>query len=144
MIYILYHMPTTQSKIMFHYHIFKSLYPFLSPTPFPLVTTILLSVSMSFCLFFLFVHLFFSALYPTYEQNHMVLSVFCPTYFSRSIYVVSKAVFHLFLWLNSIRLHASTTSSLSNLLLKETSIYFHVLATMKNAAMYIRVRMSLQ
>ena len=42
--------PTTQSQIIFQHHIFGSLHPSF-PTSFFLVTTILLSVSMSFCLF---------------------------------------------------------------------------------------------
>ena len=66
-------MLTTQSQISFFHPIFDPLYfPLFPPfcPLFPLVITILVSVSMSVC--FLFVHLLFSVLYPTYEWNDMV------------------------------------------------------------------------
>ena len=65
--------PTTQNQVNFHYHIFDPLYLLVPPTPFPLVTIILLSVSKRFCLFFFFVYLLLLLLYPTYEWNYMVL-----------------------------------------------------------------------
>ena len=43
--------PTTQSQIFFCHHIFGPLYPLLPSSPFPLVTTILLFVSVSVYLF---------------------------------------------------------------------------------------------
>ena len=71
---------TTQSQISFHCHIFGPLYPLLPSQPLPLFTTIPLSLSTRFCLFFLFVHLLLSVLYLTYGWNHMVLDFFCLTY----------------------------------------------------------------
>ena len=58
--------------------------PFTTPTSFPLVTITLLSVSMSVCFFFLFVHLLLSVLYPTDEWNHMyILILSFQTYLAR-------------------------------------------------------------
>ena len=61
---------TTQSQVSFSHYIFDSFYPFLPsfyPPPFPVVTTILLSVCQ--LSFVLFIHSLLSVLYPTYEWN---------------------------------------------------------------------------
>lgn len=65
---------------LFHHHIFgPSLASSVSPLPaFPLLTTIVLSVTMSFCLFLC---LWFSVLYPMHEWNHMIFYFFQLTYF---------------------------------------------------------------
>ena len=52
------------------------------PLPSPLLTTVLLSVSVSFCCVCLYCLFVLSLLYPTYEQNHMVLNFFCLTDFA--------------------------------------------------------------
>ena len=62
----------------------SSHFPF--PFPFPRATTMLLSESVGFCLFVLFVHLLLTVLYPTYEFNHMVLDFLCLTYFICTIF----------------------------------------------------------
>ena len=87
--------------------------------PSPLVTTIPLSVSMNFCLFFLFVHLLLSALYPTYEWNHMAPNFLSDWphlawYSQDPSTLVQMWVPHLFLWLSSIPLYICTTSSSFN------------------------------
>ena len=45
---VLHCVSATQRQIVFCHHMFDPLYPLLFPPPFPLVTAILLSVSMSF------------------------------------------------------------------------------------------------
>ena len=67
-----------QLSIVFYVHNPKSSLssPFTPPL-YPLVTIILLSVSMSFCLFVLLISLLLSILYTAYERNHMAL--FCLT-----------------------------------------------------------------
>ena len=85
MISILYCVPTTQSQIIFCHHIFGPLYPLLPPTPFPLVSTILFSVSMSF-----------SFTSHISVKSHMVLSFFWLILLSitvlRSIHVANGSI----------------------------------------------------
>ena len=103
--------------------------PLLSPSP--LVTTTLLSVSVSYSLFFvLFVRLLLSVSYPTYEWNHVV-PAFCVLLTSLSrilgysqgpFLLLQVTAFHLFWWLSSIPLYICTTASLSNHLPRNTLV----------------------
>ena len=102
--------PTTPSQIFFRHHVFDPLYPLPPPpTPFSLVTTLLMSASMSFiCFSALFTCCF--QFYIPHEWNHMVLNffyvLFCLAWYSRHPSVLLwMAVFHLFLWLSSIPLY---------------------------------------
>ena len=86
--------------------------------PFPLVTTVLFSVSMSFCLSVLFLHSLPSVLYPTWVQSHgswhFLSDLFLfMWYFRGPSMLLQVAVFHLFLWLSSIPLNICTTPFLS-------------------------------
>ena len=81
-----------------HQHIFDLLYPLLPQLPFPLVTTILLSVSISFCLFsFLFI-CFFQFCIPHMSKiiwflTFSVWLILLSMLFSRSSHIVwSKAL----------------------------------------------------
>ena len=97
MVCILSCVPITQSQspVIFHHHMFDPLYPLLPPTPFPLVTTILLSGSLRFCLF-----LFHLLLYLTYEWDHTVLDFFflisLSMIFSRFIRVANGGISSFF------------------------------------------------
>ena len=97
-------------------------WPLLLPsTPFPLVTTILLSVSMSFCLFFLLVHLLLSVLYSTCGWNHMVLDIFHLTYFSLHDILKIHPCCHKWKYFIFSYGWVGFQYSLSNLLFKDTS-----------------------
>ena len=119
------------------------------PPGFPMVTTLLLPLSMSFCLFaFLVSHLLLSVLYPTYEWSHMVLNflsdLFCFAWYSQVPSMLSQmAVLYLFLWLSS------SPSYMYHVPFIRSSIEghfdcFHVLATMNNAAVNLGLHISLQ
>lgn len=95
-----------------------------SPNPFPLATTIPLSVSMGFCSFAFFVHLWFSVVCPTYDRDHVI----CWCFLSRSIYCHKwqHSVFS-YGWVVFRCIHVAQSSS--SHLSKGTSWgYFHVLA----------------
>ena len=81
---------TTSSQVSFHHHLF-SLYPLLPPpTLFPLVITILVSVSMRFP--FLNPFTFFTQLCSPHSDS--CLSVFC-IYKSVSILFILFITFHM-------------------------------------------------
>ena len=66
--------PTTH-QIIFCHHTFDPFYPFYCPIPFPLLTTLLLSVSVSFSLLIFLVCSFIAvSLYSICAWNNMVLS----------------------------------------------------------------------
>ena len=116
------------SSMIHHLYIISCAHPPKSNhPPSPCIwLSVLLSGSVGVCLFFSSVHLLLSVLYPIYEWNHMVLSIFLFDLFLLAWYsqdpsmLSQMAVFHLFLWLSSIPLYICTTSPLSNHLLKDT------------------------
>lgn len=105
---------------------------YYSPVFFPLVITILLSVSVSFCFI------------TTYEWNHMVLCfiavISLSIIFSRPIHVVAK---DSFLWLSNIHL-IHVLQLLYPIIYRRmvVLIVFYVLATVHNVAMNIGVHIS--
>ena len=93
MINDLYCVPTTQGQIIFCHHICGPLCPFLLPQPLP-------SGNHHTA-----VYVYVSVLYPTYEWNPVVPSVFWLfhlAYYSQGPLMLSqRAVFYLFCWLSS-------------------------------------------
>ena len=120
---------------------------YIAPLPFTLVPTILLSVSMSFCLSCLFICWFWFYIPHVSEITWLLIFSTClillSIMFSRSIHVVLQmAAFHLSLWLSSIPLYMYRTFFI------QSSIKGHfgclrVVATV-NAAVNRGVHVSLQ
>ena len=104
------------SQSIFHHHTLDSLYPLLRSTPFPLVTTISLSASVSFCLFFSFICCF--QVYILHMSGAGYSQI--PSMFSQ------MAVLCLFLWLSSIPLCMCQIGKLHMREWTQTTICLHI------------------